>query len=133
VQMVTAFIVWMNAAIFITFRQYTHGTRIQKYRPHYELMIGLLPIAVSVTYGLNVLFGRPKPVETVRTVLVQPNIDQTAKWNDDKDEQIRATLEQLTQSAARLDGIDLIIWPETALPDFLRSSEESRRLVGSLT
>ena len=33
VHLVSACIVWMNAAIFITFRQYTHGDRVRKYRP----------------------------------------------------------------------------------------------------
>lgn len=132
VHIVSAYIVWMNAAIFITFRQYTHGTRARKYRPHLELMIGLLPVALAVMHGMNVLLNRPPFFEKTVVALIQPNIPQTEKWDDAKDQQIRETLAELSGAAARLDGIDLVIWPETALPDFLRASRPSYELVKSV-
>ncbi|MDF7806492.1 apolipoprotein N-acyltransferase [Pontiellaceae bacterium B12219] len=122
VSAVTAFIVWMNAGVFITFRQYTHGNRSQKYKPHYELMVGIVPVALSVAHGMNVLLNRPQFFEAVKTVLVQPNIEQVAKWDDAMDQDIRDKLTQLTSAAENIEGIDLIIWPETAIPDFLRST-----------
>jgi apolipoprotein N-acyltransferase len=133
VSIITAYIVWMNAGIFITFRQYTHGTRSRKYRPHYELMIGVLPIALSVAHGMNVLFNRPPFYESVNVGLVQPNIPQEEKWDDALDQQIRDRLEELTSAALRLDGIDLMIWPETAVPDFIRASRPSYELVRRMT
>ncbi len=133
VYIVSACIVWMNAGIFITFRQYTHGTRMKKYRPHYELMIGLLPVALSMAYGMNVLFNRPPLDESVSVALIQPNIAQAEKWDDQKDQDIRDRLEELTSTAARLEETDLIIWPETALPDFVRVSRLSHSLVQRMT
>ncbi|MBT8045537.1 MAG: hypothetical protein KJN67_00090, partial [Pontiella sp.] len=59
VSVVTAYIVWMNAGLLITIRQYSHGTRGRKYRPHLELMLGILPLALSMAYGMNTLFNRP--------------------------------------------------------------------------
>ncbi len=129
VYIVSACIVWMNTALFITSHQYIHGIRAKQYRPHGELMLGLLPIALSVAYGLNVLFNPAQDFESVTLALVQPNIPQTEKWEREKDRQIRDTLGELTETAARLDGIDLIIWPETALPDFVRASQPSQELV----
>ncbi|MDH3981816.1 MAG: apolipoprotein N-acyltransferase, partial [Kiritimatiellaceae bacterium] len=121
VSVVSAYIVWMNAGLFITFRQYTHGTRARKYRPHFELMLGILPVALSVAHGMNILFNRPGFYDTVSVALVQPNIEQAAKWDKQMDQQIRDRLDELTSAAMRLDGVDMVIWPETALPDFLRS------------
>ncbi len=132
VYLVSAYIVWMNVALFVTFRQYTHGTRTKKYRPHFELMIGLLPIALAVMHGMNTLFNRPAVFDTVNIALIQPNIPQHEKWDEAKDRQIRERLEELTSAASRLDQLDLIIWPETALPDFVRSSKESYHLVKRL-
>lgn len=132
VYLVSAGIVWMNVSIFITLRQYTHGTRLRKYRPHIELMIGLLPIALSVMYGMDTLFGMAEPRRGVNVALVQPNIQQSAKWDDAKDQEIRIRLEEVTEEVARLIGLDLIIWPETAVPDFIRSSPESYDLVAKL-
>ena len=134
VSIVSACIVWMNTALFITLHQYSHGIRAKQYRPHGELMLGLLPVALSVAYGLNVLFNPSPDSESIHLVLVQPNIPQTEKWDRGKDQQIRDTLEELTETAARLDGIDLIIWPETALPDFVHhpSSIQSQGLVAGV-
>ena len=132
VYLVSASIVWMNVALFITFRQYTHGIRLSKYRPHFELMVGLLPIALSIMHGMNTLFNKPAPRQGVNVALVQPNIKQSAKWDDAKDREIRVRLEELTEAATRLAGLDLVIWPETAVPDFIRSSTESYDLVARL-
>jgi apolipoprotein N-acyltransferase len=129
VYMVSACLVWMNTAIFITLRQYTHGLRLKKYRPHAELMLGMLPVALSAAYGLNTLFNRPTLYETVRVALVQPNIPQTEKWDEQKNQDILDRLEELTGTVTRLEGLDLIIWPETALPDFVRISRSSQALV----
>ncbi len=129
VYIVSAGIVWMNTALFVTLLQYIHGVRARQYRPHGELMIGLLPIALSVAYGLHTFFDQPVPSESIQVALVQPNIPQTEKWDREKDQQIRNTLEVLTETAARIDRLDLIIWPETALPDFVRISEPSQDLV----
>lgn len=129
VYIVSACIVWMNTALFITLHQYIHGIRARKYRPHGELMLGLLPLALSVAYGLHILFN-PAPLrQSVSVALVQPNIPQTEKWDQEKDQEIRDHLEELTEMAVRLGGIDLVIWPETALPDFVRVSRPSHALV----
>lgn len=133
VSIISACIIWMNAAIFVTFRQYTHGGRLKKYRPHFELMIGILPIALSLAFGMNVLFSRKPPLEWVRVALVQPGIPQPEKWNPEQDRMIRERLEQLTSTAARVKDLDLIIWPETAIPDYLRSSRDSYALVARMT
>jgi apolipoprotein N-acyltransferase len=130
---VSACIVWMNTALFITVRQYIDGLRSNKYRPHLELMFGFLPIALSFSYGFRILLERPVPQEPLQVVLIQPNITQTEKWDRRKEREIRDTLESLTETAARMENLDLIIWPETALPDFVRTSPASLDLVWRMT
>ena len=70
VSVVSACIDWMNAAIFVTVRQYTHGTRGRRYRPHIELMMGILPVALSLMYGMNILFDRTGVYESANVALV---------------------------------------------------------------
>ncbi|MEN8255606.1 MAG: apolipoprotein N-acyltransferase [Verrucomicrobiota bacterium] len=132
VSVVSAYIVWMNAGIFFTVRQYTHRESGTKYRPHFELMIGILPIALSLMSGMNLLLDLPKKTRPLNVALVQPNISQAEKWDAEKVQQIRNTLEELTETVARIEGIDLIIWPETALPDYVRVSPSSQALVGRM-
>jgi len=133
VSAITGYIVWMNAGIFVTFRQYTHGTRLKKYRPHFELMIGILPLALSIAHGMGVLMNRPDSFEHVTVAMVQPNIPQEEKWDPELDQGIRERLEELTSSVMRLDGIDLVIWPETAVPDYVLHSRASYGLVKRMT
>ena len=45
------------------------------------------------------------------------------------DQQIRDTLEELTQTANRIGDLDLLVWPETAVPDYVRTSRLSYDLV----
>lgn len=129
VYMVSACIVWMNTALFITLSQYILGVRARKYRVHIELMLGLLPTALSASYGLQTIFNVPVFPDPVHVALVQPNIAQTEKWDEGKDQDIRMRLEQLTETVTRIGGLDLVIWPETALPDFVRASRQSHALV----
>ncbi|NNJ71017.1 MAG: apolipoprotein N-acyltransferase [Kiritimatiellales bacterium] len=82
---------------------------------------------------MNALFNRPDFDEPITLALVQPNIPQTEKWDAQKDREIRATLRELTDAASRIDGIDLIAWPETAVPDFVRTSRDSYDLIRQLT
>jgi apolipoprotein N-acyltransferase len=133
VYIISACIVWMNMGIFITLRQYALGMRSKRYRPHFELMIGLLPVAISAAYGLNTLFNRPELRQPVHVALVQPNISQAEKWNQRKEQEIRDRLEELTGAVTCLDGIDIVIWPETAIPDTVRIGHRSRSLIKRMT
>ncbi|MEI6891564.1 MAG: apolipoprotein N-acyltransferase [Pontiella sp.] len=133
VSAITAYIVWMNAGVFLTLRQYVFGDRTRKYKPHVELMLGVMPVALSVAHGMNVLLNRPQFFEGVTVAMVQPNVEQAVKWDSEMDQEIRTRLEELTSSAARLNGIDLIIWPETAVPDFIRTSRASYNMIKRVT
>mgnify|MGYP001158588575 CR=1 FL=1 len=130
---VSAVIVWMNAGVFLTVRQYVQGGQLRKYRPHFELMLGLVPLALSVMFGMRVLFS-PLPMgEPLQVGLIQPNIPQTARRDAAMNREIRERLESLSSAALRMDEIALLVWPETAVPDYVRLSFPSRALVNRLT
>ena len=140
---VSAVVVWMNMALFVTLRQYTHGTRLRKYRMHFELMIGLTLVALSMMYGLGVILDRPKPSESVRVGFVQPNVEQTLKNMITQQDAVkmRETLRRLSLAVDNLQDsaggkfdLDLIVWPETALPDPLHAGQSyaSRALVNEI-
>ena len=65
----------------------------------------------------------------IRVALVQTSIPQDEKWVRAKIEMIYARLEELTLRAQEDPRTELVIWPETALPDDVRSSERSYELV----
>ncbi|MBI3548743.1 MAG: apolipoprotein N-acyltransferase [Elusimicrobia bacterium] len=58
----------------------------------------------------------PDPVRKI--AIVQPNVDQYAKWNPGRAAEIRANISELTERALSL-GPDLILWPESSVPGWL--------------
>ncbi|MCR4439221.1 MAG: apolipoprotein N-acyltransferase [bacterium] len=97
--------------------------------------IVVLLFVVPWWYGNRVLSKERAPERSLRVVLVQGNIDPTLKWDRELKELNFATYERLT-AQAMADSPDVIIWPETATPCYLRHEPEDlqrvRRLVDSL-
>jgi len=60
------------------------------------------------------------PAHHLRVALIQGNIEQDKKWDPEFQEATLARYEQLTRKAAA-QGVELIIWPETAVPFFFQS------------
>lgn len=69
---------------------------------------------------------------TIRVALVQTSIPQDEKWVSSKIRMIYGRLRELTRQAQSDPDVELVIWPETALPDDVRNSEPSAGLVQSL-
>jgi apolipoprotein N-acyltransferase len=73
-------------------------------------------------YGSLILPGEEKlPEENIRVGLIQGNIDPYIKWSDEFLEENWRIYKELTLEAVQLKP-QLIIWPETAVPDYLRIS-----------
>jgi len=89
----------------------------------------LLPVG----YGLGRLAGAGHGGGCrVRMALVQPAIPQFQKWTERFISRIYERLERLTDAALHAGAVDLVVWPETALPEDLRSSERAYGLVSGL-
>ena len=88
--------------------------------PVKSALVLLLLFTATLFYGFNRLNGRdPAPGSTLRVALIQGNIDQDVKWSPDYQEQTMAIYERLTREAAR-GGVDLVVWPESAVPFFFQ-------------
>jgi apolipoprotein N-acyltransferase len=71
-----------------------------------------------------------QPNETIRTAIVQPNVDLEIKWKPEFKDSTLNLIERLTREAAALDA-DLIIFPETSAPVYIegRTRAFKRRLI----
>jgi len=77
-------------------------------------------IVVPVQWG-KARIASFQPRETVRVALAQPNIGSEEKWDTAHQERSVVTLERLSRQAASMTPKpDLIVWPETALPFYVR-------------
>jgi len=126
---VSALIVWLNVAIYATLIQHIKTLQIRRYRIHTELMLGLLPIALAASFGFQTLFKHAPAEKSIQIALIQPNILQEKKWDKKSAQHIRETLLMQSEMALRIPNLDLIVWPETALPDFFCYSLLDSQLV----
>jgi len=67
-------------------------------------------------FGQRELAGAGAPARELSVALLQPSIDQYAKWDEAEAAGIKKTMEELSARAA---GADLALWPENALPCWL--------------
>jgi apolipoprotein N-acyltransferase len=107
------------------------GTR-QRNRMHPELYLPILLLAVSFTWGMGQLRARlPERIkhQKIRMAAIQPL--SANKWSEELAAENFRVLWELSDAAASLKP-DLVIWPETALPEELRYSKTSASLVGKL-
>ena len=82
---------------------------------YFVIPAGLIAL-LGVVGGLEV---HRTPLTAVGNVaIVQPNIDQSVKWNRAYAQDTYGRLARGTEAAAR-EKPDLILWPETAAPSFL--------------
>ncbi len=76
-------------------------------------------LAVAVLHALGVLDRVLQPAATagsVRVATIQGNVDQAVKWSPAWAERTLSDYEMLTRKAAE-QGAQLVLWPETAVPD----------------
>ena len=108
-------IVFFNTALFCGIRRMV----LEKFsmaRWRYEITASLFLLVVVMVWGMRSYLAQSKtlPAETIHVALIQLNVPQTLKWDNEADKRARQDLKHLTLDAAVLEP-DLIVWPETAL------------------
>jgi apolipoprotein N-acyltransferase len=95
-----------------------------------------LAAILLVALGLGALWGERRlataPFEEtgVRLRIVQADIDQASKWRPENSVEIFNDYLDLTDTAG-LDKINLVVWPETALPFYLADTSEALTAIGN--
>jgi apolipoprotein N-acyltransferase len=129
---VSALVVWVNAGLALTVLQYIERKGRWGRRPHPEMIAAFLVVALAFSLGVKRLRATHPGSAPLRVALIQTNIPQDDKWEASTIELIYQRLLELTQGALRAGNPDLVIWPETALPDDVASSEPSYNVVYQL-
>ena len=96
-------------------------------------LAGLLFVLLTLGYvwGDRRLAAAAGEMTDVRLRIVQANIDQARKWRPENSAEIFADYLDLTRTTGLAD-MNLVIWPETALPFLLEDSPEALAAVGEI-
>ena len=92
-------------------------------------------LALAAAWG-NARLASAAPATTgVKLRIVQANVDQANKWKPENGVEIFNTYLDLSKSgsgAGGLEGISLLIWPETAVPFLLADSPDALATIGDM-
>lgn len=127
---ITLLIVLANVVLYRALRAVSGNAGVPY--PVKSAFILLLLLLGTLFYGFGSLNRLPDAGEKpLRVALIQGNIPQDVKWSPEFRQQTVDAYERLTREAAR-GGVDLIIWPESAVPFFFQDeplqAEQIRKL-----
>ena len=94
--------------------------KIEKKIFHFNSAIAGLIIILIIIYGIVKLTTAIPSSKKIKVGLIQPNLDPWEKWKGNDLNQLTEMYLDLSLKAIN-EGARIIIWPETALPVYLRS------------
>jgi len=92
----------------------------------------LLLLGAGTVWGERRLAHAEQASTGLRLRIVQADIDQADKWRPENSAEIFTDYLDLTKSGSGLHGIDIVIWPETAVPFLLADSSDALEAIGAV-
>jgi apolipoprotein N-acyltransferase len=86
-----------------------------------DFILPLLVITAIFAFGSARLREQNPPTSTLRVTLIQPSIPQTLIWSENENTNRFHQLLALSENALK-NKTDLLIWPESAVPEFDKTS-----------
>jgi apolipoprotein N-acyltransferase len=121
---VSAVLMLVNATIAETVACWARRAAGHRWRRDLVLAWGLAAVTLAGVWGYGVVWWRdPTGGPAVGVGLLQGNIDQAVKWDRNHQARTLETYERLARQAAG-ERPSLMVWPETAVPFFLRREPE---------
>ena len=97
----------------------------------FQVIPPLLALAVVLAYGMHALSTATDSPRHYKIALVQPAIPQRAIWDPSEKTNRFLKLLQLSQ-AALAEKPNLLVWPETALPEMIARSQFTQDAIANL-
>jgi len=90
----------------------------------------LLLLGLGYVWGAHRLEAAAEASTGLGVRIVQADIDQGEKWRPENSAEIFTEYLDLTKSGS-LDGIKIVVWPETAVPFFLADAPDALLAIGA--
>lgn len=100
--------------------------------PVKSALVLLILFIATLFYGFSRLNGGTVATATpLRVAVIQGNIPQDVKWSPAFRDKTIAIYERLTRDAAK-GGVDLVVWPESAIPFFFQDEPEQANRIKNM-
>jgi apolipoprotein N-acyltransferase len=122
-------VAFTNVILLATVRRFILETQVRPMKPHFDLTLTMAGIVGVMGFGLHSL-KNPRETKTLSVALVQPNIPREEKFTVEFESKIFDQFTRLSRPA--LDSAprpDLLVWPESAMPDVVLGDTTSHRFV----
>ena len=96
-----------------------------------EVFLPILTVALLFAFGSYRIMHAPVSNRTLKVGFVQPSIPQTLIWDESADDERFRDLLRISEQALT-NKIDLLIWPEAAVPKKLRYDKDTYEAVTGL-
>jgi apolipoprotein N-acyltransferase len=122
-------VAFTNVILLATVRRFMLETQVRPMKPHYDLTLTMVAIVGVMGFGIHSIRA-PREAKTLNVALVQPNIPREEKFTVEFEKKIFDQFTRLSRPA--LDSgarPDLLVWPESSMPDVVLGDNTSHRFV----
>jgi len=112
-----------NLGIVLTIEKFRRDHGFGR-RPHVELFVAVGLVLLAWNYGARAVLRYHPGGEPLTVTLIQPNVPQEVKEDKALSDLSRKLLRDLTEKAISVSKPQLILWPETATPEYFRWDKE---------
>lgn len=129
---VTFLVAFCNIILATTARRIWEETRARAMRPHFDLTLTLVGLVAIFLLGVGAVQTR-QPTRPLHVALVQANVPRAEKFDIRYKQTIFDKFSRLSKIALNSSSpVDLLIWPESAMPAPVRSDQETFDFVSEI-
>jgi apolipoprotein N-acyltransferase len=129
---VTFLVIFCNVILTATAWRIWEETRARAMRPHFDLTLTLVGLVAVFTWGLTAVQTRPAS-RPLRVALVQASVPRAEKFDVRYKQTIFDKFSRLSKIAlTSAAGTDLMVWPESAMPEPVLEDQETFEFVAQI-
>jgi apolipoprotein N-acyltransferase len=113
-------VVWTSLSFYSAIKMICEKSK-SRFAWQPEIFLPLFVVVGLFAYGEVKINSQNPPASTLRVTLIQPSVPQTLIWDENENSNRFQQLLQLSENALT-NKTDLLIWPESALPEFNNES-----------
>jgi apolipoprotein N-acyltransferase len=122
-------VAFTNVILLTSVRRFILEAQVRPMRPHYDLTLTMAAIIGVMGFGIHSLRIH-RPSKTLNVALVQPNIPREEKFTVEFEGKIFGQFTRLSRPVLESGTRpDLLVWPESSMPDVVLGDNPSHRFV----